>query len=188
VRLDRADRTVLDGIPITTPTRTLIDIAGRFEDHKLLSVLEDLIRREMVRPDRLTARLSALRKSGRAGGGRLQALLDQRGDGRPLESALEALVWQLIVESGVRLPARQYWVTAAGGRYRLDFAWPDLELGLECEGYTYHGGAARWGKDKARLAELAAARWRVLPVTWDACTRERKRVLRWLRSAVPRIQ
>jgi very-short-patch-repair endonuclease len=186
-RLDRADRTMLGGIPITTPTRTLIDVAGRLEDHRLLSVLEDLIRRDMVRADRLAARLRALRKSGRPGGGRLQLLLDQRGDGRPLESALEALVWQLITASGVRLPARQYWVTTPHGRYRLDFAWPRLKLALECEGYTYHGGAARWGKDKARLAELAAARWRVLPVTWDACTSERERVLRWLRASVSTI-
>jgi very-short-patch-repair endonuclease len=186
-RLDRADRTVLDGIPITTPTRTLIDIAGRLEDHKLLAVMEDLIRRDMVRPDRLAARLCALRKSGRPGGGRLQVLLNQRGDGRPLESALEARAWQLIIESGVRLPARQYWVTAAAGHYRLDFAWPDLKLGLECEGYAFHGGVARWDKDKARLAELAAARRRVLPVTWDACTRERERVLRWLRASVSNV-
>jgi len=187
-RLDRADRTVLDGIPITTPTRTLIDIAGRLEDHRLLAVLENLIRRDMVRPNRLATRLRALRRSGRPGGGRLQLLLDQRGDGRPLESPLEALAWQLIIESGVRLPARQHWVTSTHGRYRLDFAWPDLELGLECDGYDGHGGVVQWGKDKVRLAELAAAKWRILPVTWDACTRQRKRVLRWLRSAVPTIQ
>jgi very-short-patch-repair endonuclease len=148
-------------------------------------VMEDLIRRDIVRPDRLAARLRALRRSGRPGGGRLHLLLEQRGDGRPLESALEALVWQIILESGARLPTRQYWVTAAAGRYRLDFAWPDLKLGVECEGYAFHGGAARWGKDKARLAELAAADWRIVPVTWEACTRERARVIGWLRRAVP---
>src|SRR5262249_24082734 len=152
----------------------LIDVAGRLEDHKLLAVMEDLIRRDLVKPERLRARLEALRKSGRVGGGRLAALLDQRGDGRPLESTPEALVWQIIIKSGVRLPERQHWVTATEGRYRVDFAWPDLKLGLECEGYAYHGGGARWGKDKARLAELAAARWRVLPVTWHACTQERE--------------
>ena len=148
-RLDRADRAELDGIPITTVARTLIDMAGRLEDHRLLAVTEDLIRRDLVAPDRLRARLHALRASGRPGGGRLEALLDQRGDGRPLESALEALAWPIIRRSGVPLPARQHWVTTTRGRYRLDFAWPGLKVALECEGWSHHGGRAAWGKDRA---------------------------------------
>jgi very-short-patch-repair endonuclease len=184
-RLDRADRTTFEGIPITTPTRTLIDMSGRLEDHRLLAIAEDLLRRDVVRADRLESRLRALRRSGRPGAGRLEVLLDQRGDGRPLESALEALVWQIILETGIRLPTRQHWVTVTQGRYRLDFAWPDLKLGLECEGFAHHGGIAAWGKDRTRFAELAAIGWRVLPVTWNACTRERQRVVRWLTMAVP---
>ncbi|MET0275494.1 MAG: hypothetical protein ABW211_01460, partial [Acidimicrobiia bacterium] len=39
-RLDRADRTVLDNIPITTVTRTIIDLSGRLEDDALLSLVE----------------------------------------------------------------------------------------------------------------------------------------------------
>jgi very-short-patch-repair endonuclease len=183
-RLDRADRATLDGIPITTPARTLIDIAERLENHRLSALMEDLIRRGLVAPDRLAARLDALRRSGRSGCGRLEALLDQRGDGRPLESALEALAWQLIVESGVQLPERQHWVSVTEGRYRLDFAWPDLMLGIECEGYAYHGDRARWGKDRARFAELGVVGWRVLPITWTSCTHERERVIRWITTAV----
>jgi len=180
--LDRADRTTLDGIPITTPVRTLIDIAGRLEDHRLLSVMEDLIRRGLVDPERLRARLHALRRSGRPGGGRLEALVAERGNGRPLESALEALVWQLIVETGVPLPERQHWVTAGEGRYRLDFAWPDIKFGIECEGYAFHAGRDRWGKDRGRLADLGSIGWRVVPVTWEACTRRRDRVARWIKT------
>ncbi|MFI5052958.1 MAG: type IV toxin-antitoxin system AbiEi family antitoxin domain-containing protein, partial [Acidimicrobiia bacterium] len=39
-RLDRADRTTLGPIPITTPVRTLIDLAGRMEDDRLLAAME----------------------------------------------------------------------------------------------------------------------------------------------------
>jgi very-short-patch-repair endonuclease len=183
-RLDRADRTILGPIPITTPARTLIDIAGRLEDDRLLAVTEDLIRRDLATPDRLYARLDALRTSGRTGGGRLEALLDARGDGRPLESALEALAWRIICSSGVPLPARQHWVILPGGRYRLDFAWPDLKIGLECEGHEFHGGRSAWGKDRARFAEFGAAGWRVVPLTWDACSREPRRVTRWIKDAL----
>jgi very-short-patch-repair endonuclease len=186
MRLDRADRTTVDGIPVTTPVRTLIDISGRLEDPKLSALLEDLLRRGVVREERLRARLASLRSSGRPGAGRLEALLDERGDGRPLESPLEALVWRIIVSTGVRLPERQYWITAAAERYRLDFAWPDLQLGLECEGFEHHSPHRVWRHDRARLGEIANLGWRVLPVTWHAATRERERLVRWLTTSVPR--
>jgi very-short-patch-repair endonuclease len=183
-RLDRADRTAVDGIPVTTAVRTLIDLSARLEDDKLLALTEDLLHRQLVREDRLRARLDALRTSGRSGAGRLEALLDERGDRRPLESALEALVWQIILSTGVRLPERQYWVTSARERYRLDFAWPDLKLGLECEGLAYHAG--RWRRDRARDGEIANLGWRIPPVTWHGATRERDRVVRWITNSVPR--
>ena len=103
-----------------------------------------------------------------------------------MESALETLVWPLIVQAGVPLPVRQHWLVVGGDRYRLDFAWPDAKVALECDGYAYHGGVRVWNNTEARLAELAAVNWRVLPVTWDAARRQPERVIRWLRSSLPR--
>src|SRR6202011_3908496 len=128
MRVDRADRTELGPIPITTPIRTLIDLAGRLEDDRLLAAMESVFRRQLGTADRLASRLAALRNSGRPGAGRLERLLAERGDGRPLESALEGKVWSLLSRSSVPQPARQHWVTTSGGRYRLDFAWPDRKL------------------------------------------------------------
>jgi hypothetical protein len=171
-RLDRADRTTLDGIPITTVTRTLIDMAGRLEDHRLLAITEDLIRRDIATPDRLRARLRALRSSGRPGGGRLEELLDQRGDGRPLESALEALAWPIIA-AAASLPT-----PALGhrhrGRYRLD-AWPNSRS-ARVRGWKEHGGR---GKRSRTLAELAR-RACILPLTWDVCSRDSQRLVGWI--------
>jgi hypothetical protein len=55
-RLDRADRTTLEGIPITTVTRTLIDMAGRLEDHRLLAITDHDRIEGALRADRLHAR------------------------------------------------------------------------------------------------------------------------------------
>jgi very-short-patch-repair endonuclease len=184
-RLDRADRTTLGPIPVTTPVRTLIDIAGRLEDLRLASLLEELVARELVDPRRLAARLEALRGAGRVGAGRLEALLEARGDGPAMESALETLVWTLIGRSGAALPIRQHWVSTAGGRYRLDFAWPEQRVAVECDGWEHHGRRRHdFGKDRARYAEVVAAGYRVLPVTWDAAKRDPDRVIRWLRDAL----
>ena len=183
-RLDRADRAAIDGIRVTTPVRTLIDMAGRLDDHRLFTVLEDLLRRNLVSSERLAARLGALRCSGRPGGGRLEELLVARGGGRPLESALETLVWPLILRAQVPLPVRQHWLVVNGDRFRLDFAWPHDKVALECDGYAFHGGRSLWNNAEARLAEFAAVGWRVLPVTWDAASRQPERVIRWLRTSL----
>jgi len=61
-----------------------------------------------------------------------------------------------------------------------------VRVGLECDSWEHHGGRAEFGKDRARYAELVAIRWRVLPITWDAVTREPERVLRWIRTVLVR--
>jgi very-short-patch-repair endonuclease len=183
-RLDRADRTTLGAIPITTPVRTLIDVAGRLEDDRLLTAMESVFRQKLGTPERLAARLAALRDSGRPGAGRLATLLDERGDGGPLESVLEAKVWQLLVTTSLPRPVRQHWITTPSGRYRLDFAWPERKLALECDGWEHHGGTTAFGKDRERLSELVSIGWRVLLVTWHMGARQPQRVARWVELAL----
>ncbi|HEY3672534.1 MAG TPA: type IV toxin-antitoxin system AbiEi family antitoxin domain-containing protein [Acidimicrobiia bacterium] len=179
-RLDRADRTTLGAIPITTPIRTLIDVAGRLEDDPLLAAMESVFRRKLGTPERLAARLGALRDSGRPGAGRLAALLAARGRGGPLESVLEAKVWRLLTATALPRPVRQHWVTTPAGRYRLDFAWPERKLALECDGWEHHGGTVAFGKDRERLSELVSIGWRVLLITWQMGARQPRRVVRWV--------
>jgi very-short-patch-repair endonuclease len=183
-RIDRADRTKLGPIPITTPVRTLIDLSARMEDDRLLGAMESVFRQELATPDRLAVRLAALRSSGRPGAGRLERLLERRGDGRPLESTLEGKVWLVLSRSSLPSPARQHWVTTSGGRYRLDFAWPERKLGLEADSWKHHGDKVAFGKDRERLSEMVAMGWRVLLVTWDVGTRQPQRVVRWVEMAL----
>jgi very-short-patch-repair endonuclease len=183
-RVDRADRTTFEQIPVTTPIRSLIDLSARMEDGRLVGAMESVFRQKLGTPERLAARLEALGGSGRPGAARLAALLERRGDGRPLESTLEGKVWLLLQRSGVRLPARQHWVLTTGGRYRLDFAWPDRKLGLEADGWEHHGDRVAFGKDRERLSEMVALGWRVLLVTWDIGTRQPRRVVRCVELAL----
>lgn len=181
IRIDRADRTMLGPIAMATPERTLIDVSARLEDVALSGLLESTIKAGLVDEQRLRSRLDALQASGRPGAGRLERLLAARGDGPAMESTLEALVWTIMGDGGVRSPVRQHWVNVPGGRYRLDFAWPDVKVAVECDGFDAHGSTrARFGKDRARYAELVALGYRVLPVTWSAARMEPSRVVRWL--------
>jgi very-short-patch-repair endonuclease len=182
-RLDRADRAMLGPIPVTTPARTLIDLSARMDDDRLLAAVESAFRTNLCTPERLGVRVETLRTSGRPGVGRLAEVLAARS-GPALESVLEVKVWRLLQRSGLPLPQRQHWVVLAGNRYRIDFAWPEQRVGVECDGWEHHGTRSAFDPDRARLAEFAAARWRILPVTWSACTKRPERVERWLRSAL----
>ena len=100
-----------------------------------------------------------------------------RGDGRPLESRLEGKVWLLLSRSRLPRPHRQHWVTAPGGRYRLDFAWPERKLGLECDGWAAHGdrgwrsgrtasGCRRWWRRDGGCCSSRGTSARVSRAAW----------------------
>jgi very-short-patch-repair endonuclease len=183
-RLDRADRARLDGIPITTPTRTLIDVSARLENEALLATMEAAFRSGLTTPERLAARLTALRASGRAGGGRLEALLDSRpADAAALESRLEAKVWRLLERSSLPRPERQHWIVVDGRRYRLDFAWLDRRVAVECEGRAFHG-PEHFERAELRRGDLSSAHWRVVPVTWRQLTSAPRSVISRIERAL----
>jgi very-short-patch-repair endonuclease len=42
---------------------------------------------------------------------------------------------------------------------RVDFAWPEAKVALECESYEYHSGRVEWKLDVTRLNEVASFGW-----------------------------
>jgi len=61
--------------------------------------------------------------------------------------------------------------------YRIDFAWPELLVAVEAEGFEWHGSRARRKADTIRVAALERLGWRVLVVTWDDVTQRRAETL-----------
>ena len=53
-----------------------------------------------------------------------------------------------------------------GGSFELDFALVDHRIGIEVDGWAYHGSRRAFEADRARDADLAAAGWYVLRFTW----------------------
>lgn len=176
--LPRADRVTIGGIPITSPLRTLLDLSACFDEEDLEVAVECAIRRALIREAALRHRVGG---KGKGGAAALRRVLDSRAPESPaLESRLEVKVWRLIVRSGLPKPVRQHPVEVEARRYRLDFAWPSFRVAVEADGFATHGGRRRvFHADRRRLAALASAGWRVVPVTWeDATARSRE----WLAS------
>jgi very-short-patch-repair endonuclease len=182
--LPDVDRTEIDGIPVTSPARTLIDLAAVLDDQQLEAVVESGFRLGCFRESFLRWRIRELGET-RPGSRRLLDLLDARGrDAAALESPLEVRAWRVLVGSDLPRPVRQFSIRSGDRRYRLDFAWPEQKLAVECDGYTTHGGRAGFRRDRRKIAALAAIKWRVIPVTWEDVTRNRAQLLADVRDAL----
>jgi very-short-patch-repair endonuclease len=169
----RIDRVTVDGIPCTSATRTLIDLAGGLDAERLEAMYHAARRLGLTSPAHFEARFARLGGRGRPGSGQLRRLIEtERGSDRALESVLEVKAARLLRRSPLPAPVRQHWVTVAGGgRYRLDFAWPLYRVAVECDSFEWHGNRLRWKRDRRRVAAIEALGWRVLFVTWDDVVR-----------------
>lgn len=166
--ITRNDRRIRERVPLTSPARTLVDLAGLVEDETLEGVAEDFFHRGVTTPFAVQRCLDAAGGTGRPGSHLLSALLADR-DEAPVERKLEQKIWRLLRNAGLR-PVRQHEVRIGAKKYRLDFAWPILKVGVEGEGYAAHGGRMAFVRDNRRRADLVGAGWRVVPVTWEDVT------------------
>jgi very-short-patch-repair endonuclease len=171
--------TTLRGLPITTPARTLLDLAAaglkgkRLEqalNHAELDTrldfaeLHELLARYPRRPGTrsLNAQLAAYRGP-----------IDTR-------SHLERLVYELCDAHGLPRPRVN---TVIEGRV-CDFFWPDRGLVVEADSYRWHRSPSALNEDRERDVALTLAGYTVLRFTYEQVTRRPRYVIRALRLAL----
>ena len=122
----------------------------------------------LTSPRALAQRADALCGRGKPGSAAIRTLLSHQRDGEPaLQYRLEVKTARLLRAHKLPPPVRQF----AIGKYRIDFAYPPQRVGLECEGFEYHGNRLTWKRDKRRTAWIEAQDWRLLFLTWDDVTK-----------------
>ncbi|TML39515.1 MAG: DUF559 domain-containing protein [Actinobacteria bacterium] len=170
-RLSSADATIVEGIPVTTPARTVIDLAGMVSEARVEAALESALRAGLTSVGQVHRRLDGPGGRGRRGRGALRELLAQRQPGAPTDSLLETLFVQALRNAGLPEPARQHQVFA-GDRLiaRLDLAYPERRLFIELDGWAAHGGQEAFVADRRRQNHLVAMGWQPLRFTWDDVT------------------
>ena len=108
---------------------------------------------------------------------RIRARVDSRGRRQGLalldlatglaESPMESWTLLALVDGGLPVPVQQFSITDLAGRelYRLDFAWPELRVAVEYDGYAAHEG--RRDRDAARDEDLRRRGWTVIRASAD---------------------
>ena len=177
--LSERDVTELDGIPVTRPVRTFLDLAVVVDPKVLEHVLNDGMHRNLLSIPAIWRRWEQLGPL-RHGAGKVRDLLESyTADERPTESLLETLYFQLLREGAVPTPTKQLVVPGIG---RIDFAYPDFMVSIELDGGRFHSSREAQERDRAKSNDLVAAGWRVLRFTWDDVTKHPDRVLALMRS------
>ena len=147
VRLRDEDVTTIDGIPVTTPVRTLRDLAGRIHPERLSQTCD---RHALAATDPASRAACALRRAAPYAAARparrtLRQLILARPDGyRPADSNLELRFESILDEAGEAPFARQVEVGDDDGLIgRVDFLDRDLGVIVEVQSALFHSGLGR---------------------------------------------
>ncbi|HET9126905.1 MAG TPA: hypothetical protein VFN73_02395 [Propionibacteriaceae bacterium] len=176
--LQPADCTVIDGVPVTSKSRTAADLARLLRPHDAVVMLDGALHDPAggegrgIR-DEISRHLAEART--RRGAARAIRSL-ARADGRA-ESPLESLSRLMMRECGLPLAELQMEIRDASGRLvgRGDFGWRDARVIGECDGRIKYRDLARPGEDpldvlmreKRRENQIQALGWTVVRWTWD---------------------
>ena len=154
------ERSTKDGIPITSPSRTLYDLARVVEPRALEQAVAEAIALRLVTLEGLAA--AAERYGGRLGAGRFREVV--QGDARPsrTRSTAEERFLALVRSAKVGRPK----VNTPVAGHEVDFFWPEHRLVVEVDGRAYHTSPKAVERDRRRDADLATAGYRVLRITW----------------------
>lgn len=143
------DVTVHRGLPVTSPARTILDIAPRLGDRGLALVIAEAFAARLTTEPELRKLVD---RAGRhPGRGMLERVL-ATDDLLLTESDNEEILLGLIGGADLPMPETQVYVLG----YRLDFLWRGLKLGAEVDTYGTHGSREKFESDRRRDARLLA--------------------------------
>jgi len=156
------DALVRDNLRVTTPSRTIVDLAATLEGRALRDTVERAQDLRRFDPDDIRDTLA--RAPRRPGTRRLHDLIAVMApDKDNARSHLERLFLALTRRARLPKPATNHEIA---GRSR-DFAWPDQRLVVETDGYRYHSSRQAKRRDNRRDRQLTALGWRPVRFTYE---------------------
>lgn len=164
VRLAPDERSICDGVPVTSLARTLLDLSATLPERSLEQALARGLREDETR-EQLVRLLE--RYPSRPGTPRLRAILS--ADTPPAMARSEAEERFLALVRTAQLPPPL--VNIQLRSYEVDFFWRAHKLVVEIDGLAYHTSRAAQQRDRQRDTALGVAGIRVLRFTWHDLTR-----------------
>lgn len=158
--------TTFEGIPVTTPCRTLLDLATTLPSRDLERAVACTLRLELATAADIRSMLN--RHRARAGTRWLGSIIDREAEPALTRSDPEERLLALIREAGLPLPR----VNGVTHGLEVDLLWPEHGLVIEVDGYAFHSSRRAFERDRMRDAVLVSAGLRVMRFTWHQIVRQ----------------
>lgn len=159
-RLATDEVELVRGVPVTTPARTLVDVAPMLTAAQLAATLGEADRRGLL--DVAEVARALRRTNGRHGQGhaRLRAALDAhlRAGATLLRSELEARFLDLVLRAGLPRPR----LNARIAGFEVDALWPAASVVVELDGWAHHSDRRAAARDREKTNRLQLEGYAVL--------------------------
>lgn len=169
---------VIRGLPVTTPERTVIDLAAVISEKRLEALVDNGLAGRRLDLSRLSDLHAELGRRGKPGTVRMRTILSPRSPGyRAPDSELERRLLDLIRDADLPEPDRQFrpeWLRPSNGR--VDLAYPERRLAIEGDSRRWHTLVNSFEIDRLRDNAAQLAGWRILRFTWTEITEAPDRV------------
>ncbi|HQZ37305.1 MAG TPA: hypothetical protein PK020_22965 [Ilumatobacteraceae bacterium] len=171
--LDRplSDRVFIDGLPVTNPARTIIDIAPFHPAKRLTAILDGALRDRLLTEESLLTRIAQIRSQGRYGIPQLLGVIEGSEASRGGHSWLERRYLELAASAGLPPPETQRIVGRVDDRLiRVDCYYPDVDMVVELLGYRWHRSKSQLSRDAERVNRMTLDGRLVLQFTYEQVT------------------
>jgi very-short-patch-repair endonuclease len=178
--LTPSDVTQYEQVPITTPIRTIMDLAARLSDPHLEAAINEADKLGYFSPADLRAALEST--DPRPGIASLKRII-RRATFLLTDSELERLFLRLVRRAGLPLPETGRWLNG----FKVDFYWPALGLVVETDGLRYHRTEVQQTRDRRRDQAHTVAGLTTLRFTHWQVAFEREYVIATLNAVASRL-
>lgn len=159
--LKRRHRMTVQGLPVSTPARTVVELGATSSLDVIGRAADDLVRSRRTTYAAIAAVLAELARPGKPGIEKVARVLDERSGGYvPPASELERAMFATFAAGGLPAPERQVPLPGRGSVLGLvDGAYRDALMVLEADGRRWHNRMEAARRDRERDAQVVRAGW-----------------------------
>ncbi|MBV9000264.1 MAG: DUF559 domain-containing protein [Solirubrobacterales bacterium] len=159
--IDRREVQRHKGLWVSSPARTVLEMAGTGSSYELSAAIDEGLARERLIPQELEDVLARNRPC--RGAARLAEILGDETATAMSRSKREKLMLRLLRNAGLPLPE----TNVEFGRFEADFLWRAQRLVVELDSYRFHRGPAAFRREREKDLALRAAGLDVLRFVAD---------------------
>lgn len=152
---------VIHGIPITSPEKSLLDLAGFVPERVLQKAARSAVRKGVTTPGKMDEAIGLYGGRGVKGTRAFRRVVAFVADDQSA-SVSEIDLRLIVMDAPVPTPVQQLQVKLPDGSHAYpDFAWPDRMRIVEADGFEAHGTPEQLQHDLRRQNQLMDLGWEI---------------------------